>query len=277
MYRRIAKRIVSANSIYVLTGAGISAPSNIPTFRGKGGLWTEQEAQGIDPSITLTRRMFDLDPTVLWDWLIDFISLVEKAKPNAAHYAILNLQEHCKRIGKKFTLATQNIDDFHPQLIKESLLLRPKKEFKEGESGFGFTEGVLEIHGNGNYMRCGNECSIKLFHYPKGLKKGQVPKCKQCGASMRPHILLFDEMYRQDLYALDTARNKGEESDCMFVIGSELATNLPSLLVYNHLLAEKFLIQVNPNKVINDNVTHIHESCELSLPKLIDAVINAKI
>eukprot|EP00826_Nyctotherus_ovalis_P011335 TRINITY_DN12954_c0_g1_i1.p1 TRINITY_DN12954_c0_g1~~TRINITY_DN12954_c0_g1_i1.p1 ORF type:complete len:281 (-),score=58.16 TRINITY_DN12954_c0_g1_i1:53-895(-) len=280
MYREIARRIRSARSVYVLTGAGISAPSSIPTFRGKGGLWTEMDAQGTDPTITLTKRMFDIDPTVLWNWLIDFRAVVEKTRPNAAHYAILRLQEHCKRIGKEFTLVTQNIDNFHPQLIKESPLLRPNKKFREGENEFGFTEGVLEIHGNEDYIRCSDECNLKLFNYPKGLRKDEVPKCPKCGAPMRPHVLLFDEIYRQDLYALDTAYSKAAGSDCMLVVGSELATNLPSMLVYGHIQAERFLVEVNTKRVIEEemeNVKNVDESCEVSLPKLVEEVINPKV
>ena len=177
-------------------------------------------------------------------------------------------------------MVTQNIDSFHPKLIKNSKIIKPKSNPKLGDPLYGFTEGVFEIHGNEDYMRCGDECHLKLYDYPKNIKKDEIPKCPKCRAPMKPHILLFDEIYREDLYRSESASEEALKSDCMIIVGTELATNLPSIIVYNHVYEDKFLIDINIRKVLDinsKNICYINESCEIALPKLINEVMNQKI
>ena len=269
MYKQLVSQIRKSRHIYVMTGAGISAPSKIPTFRGTDGMWTNMASAGKDPLELLTKRNFDYDPKILWNWFIGFKSLTLNAKPNAAHVAVLKLQEYCKSHNIKFTLVTQNVDGLHPLLIKNSPALRRSRRNK---SYPGFTDGVLEIHGNADYMRCSDECDLHLHPYPNDIKEDEFPRCTICGGPMRPHTLLFDEFYREDLYRAETALKRAADTDCMIVIGSELMTHIPNRIVYDHATQGKLTIEVNPRKVINwdeSNVHHVNESCEKVLPTII--------
>ncbi len=277
MIKEVAKRIRDCKHIYMLTGAGISAPSKVPTFRGTDGMWTNMQAKGMEPTELLTCSTFDVNPKFLWNWFVDFKAIMDRAQPNPAHLAILKLQEHCKTHGKEFTLVTQNIDNYHSLLVRQSKILHPRVVDKEGDREFGFTEGVMEIHGNANYMRCSSDRHSGIYRYPEGLQRDCVPVCPKCGSPMRPHVLLFDECYRQDFYKSNTASFRSENCDCMFVIGSELLTNLPRSIAYSHVSAGKLTVEINPRKVIDytgNNLVHISESCDKSIPKLIDAILD---
>lgn len=276
MYQKLAASIRRCRRIFVLTGAGLSAPSNIPTFRGKNGMWTQSAANGMDPTELLTKATFDLDAKVIWNWLIDFRQVIAAAKPNEGHKAILKLQEHCKTKEIDFTLVTQNIDNFHSQLIRDSSILKPDLTSKEGTGKYGFTEGVIEIHGNAYYMRCDNERCHGLFDIPRTLSQDSVPICKKCGKEMRPHALMFDEKYRDDYYQSIKVANLAKRSDCMLIVGSELKTYLPQKIVYDHVHKNRLTIEINPRQVINwdgPNVSNIEESCEKSLPALVHEIM----
>src|SRR5579871_1952926 len=98
------ERLARAQSVAVLTGAGISAESGIPTFRGAGGLWNNYRAEDL-----ATPDAFARDPRLVWEWYNWQRELIAKAEPNAAHSALVNLET-----GKRgFTLVTQNVDGLH--------------------------------------------------------------------------------------------------------------------------------------------------------------------
>jgi len=183
-------------NIMILTGAGLSAASGIPTFRGNDGLWTKKYKHCETPEELATLKFFKAHPEVKWQWTHDFYELCKNAEPNAGHKAIVQFQEHCKLNGKQCHLVTQNIDDLHARLIQESKILKPTVT-SEGEPGFGFTDFVYEIHGNLSYSRCFQECSkaLKPVQVPdKELSlEDQIPKCEECKSIMRPHVLWFDE------------------------------------------------------------------------------------
>ncbi len=104
----------------VLTGAGVSAASGIPTFRGQDGFWKKRKTYGgcEEPERILTKDFFKEHAEAVWEWHYDFYELQEKCKPNQGHHAILQFQEHCAQNGIECMLVTQNIDDYHGLLIK---------------------------------------------------------------------------------------------------------------------------------------------------------------
>ena len=187
--------------ITVLTGAGISAESGIPTFRGPEGYWTVG-SQVYQPQEMATFSMFTLQPDEVWKWYLYRMGVCARAEPNPGHLALAEME---RRFGDRFTLLTQNVDGLH--LRAGNTLAR-----------------TYQIHGNVFYMRCSQECREEhLTDSDRALLR-----CPLCGARSRPHILLFDESYNEHHYhfysSLDTAR----QTALLIVVGTAGATNLPN-------------------------------------------------
>lgn len=118
----VVQEIKTKGHIVILTGAGQSVASNIPTFRGEGGYWTlRNENEKISASSFLTHKYFYKSPEEIWRWHHVFRRLVEKNRPNISHHALADLQIFYKKQKKKFTLITQNIDGYHVDAYAQAL------------------------------------------------------------------------------------------------------------------------------------------------------------
>src|SRR2546423_6774075 len=155
--------------ILVLTGAGVSAESGIPTFWGKDGYW-----RNLDPTKLATAEAFARDPQLVWEWYLERRQRIRSAQPNAAHEAIVRLS----MFADEFLLVTQNVDDLH---ARAGL---PKDK-------------MVQIHGNIFVTRC-SRCD---YEHPPSLGYGMAgehahdksPNGPQCGALMRPGAGWFGE------------------------------------------------------------------------------------
>lgn len=152
-------------NIVILTGAGISAASGVPTFRGENGLWNDAEFLRASDAANLPDSL-----PMVWKVFGGLRALAETIKPNAAHYAIAEMQR--RHPTKNITLITQNVDGLHQAAGSEN---------------------VIELHGSVLRSRCTNEaCVAKPFE--DLTSRTQVPLCEICGAPLRPDIVLFNEM-----------------------------------------------------------------------------------
>lgn len=158
-----------ARSVFVLTGAGISAESGIPTFRGRDGLWKNYSATDL-----ATPHAFQRNPELVWEWYHWRQALIAKAAPNPAHYAIVELE---KRSGK-FLLLTQNVDNLHKRAGSKN---------------------VLELHGNIFRIRCVQCGSIGVSSCKQGRTDQGVPVC-ECGGVLRPDVVWFGEAIPQNIW-----------------------------------------------------------------------------
>lgn len=156
----------------------------------------------------------------------------------------------------------------------KSLSLSPNK-FNQESPYYGFNEGIYEIHGNINYMRCDNSCTNKLFPSPDVLlssfNKGELPlpKCPLCQGLARPHTLFFDESFNEDFYKRDTVLKKLEDMDCLVVIGTMLETNLASKIVGEAISKECLIIEINPTPIIEcGNVLQLIGESEKIIPNV---------
>ena len=146
--------------VLVLTGAGVSAESGIPTFRGKDGYW-----RNLDPAKLATPEAFARDPKLVWDWYCERRQRIRHAQPNAAHAAIAKLAQH----ADEFLLVTQNVDDLHARAGVTS-------------------EKMVQIHGDIFVTQC-SCCAWSRRDYDHEHEHEQenvVPKCARCDALMRP-------------------------------------------------------------------------------------------
>ncbi len=178
--------IASARAITILTGAGISADSGVPTFRGAEGLWRSYRAEDL-----ATPEAFARDPRLVWEWYNWRRELLAAKQPNPAHIALAEFE---RRRPETFWLITQNVDGLHRAAGSQHL---------------------SEIHGNIWKVRC---TGCGLVSDNREIPLPTLPTCRQCGALLRPHIVWFGEsLLEKDLRRCDEALRS---CDLLLVIGT---------------------------------------------------------
>lgn len=196
-YKDVARLMADQKSCVVLSGAGISAESGIPTFRSKGGLWEKY-----DPTVYASIEVFRRDPSKYWEIRGDFIKNYDRYQPNAAHHALRELE----KMGIVRQVITQNIDGLHK---------------KAG------SQNVIEIHGSLREIYC-QQCGQEYLapHVPEG-----SPPCCACGGVLKPNTVLFGEQLPPQ--ALEKASRESQTCKVMLVIGTSAvvypAAALPSI------------------------------------------------
>lgn len=205
----------SRGRITFLTGAGISAESGVPTFRGPEGYWTVGSRE-YQPEEMATQRMFSVFPELVWQWYLYRLGVCRRATPNSGHLALSRLEQH---LQDRFTLITQNVDGLH---------------HRAGNT----PARTLEIHGNVSLMRCSNECTASRWPIPEQLfgwerdrpfdeETRQCLRCPHCGDFTRPHVLWFDEYYDEVNFRAMSALQVARKTELLVIIGTSGTTNLP--------------------------------------------------
>jgi NAD-dependent deacetylase len=182
----LLEAVKSARRLVVVTGAGVSAESGVPTFRGAGGLWREFRAEEL-----ATPQAYARDPLLVWEWYNWRRQVVAGCQPNAAHEALVRMEQQ----PEEFLLLTQNVDGLHARAGSRRL---------------------IEIHGSLFRLRC----TARPRHradYPPGQSEPH-PACPHCGAPARPDIVWFGE--RLDAGHLETAFSALEGCDALLVVGT---------------------------------------------------------
>jgi len=152
--------------VFVLTGAGISAESGLPTFRASDGLWAGHRVEDI-----CTPEALERNPALVWEFYSKRRADCGKALPNAAHIALAELE---KLLGERFFLCTQNVDDLHERAGSTRL---------------------VHMHGELAKSRCEQECgAAPVEDHRVYTSLSEVGRCTECGTRLRPHIVFFGEM-----------------------------------------------------------------------------------
>ena len=225
---RAAGALRTARRVLVITGAGTSAESGIPTFRGAGGLWEGHRAEEL-----ATPQAFARDPEKVWRWYRWRRERYGACEPNPGHRIIAALEA---RWGDRFLLVTQNVDGLHRRAGSTRL---------------------VELHGTIARQRC-TACSA-LSPFPEGpVAEGAsaVPACDSCGASTRPHILWFGETYWPGV--LERAHEMGQQADVCLVVGTSAQVWPPTALALASKQAGAFLIDVNPDVTMLSREADVH-------------------
>jgi NAD-dependent deacetylase len=199
MIEQAASLLRQARDIAVLTGAGISAESGIPTFReALTGLWASY-----DPETLATPQGFRRQPRLVWDWYAERRARVAEARPNPGHFALAELERQVSR----FALLTQNIDGLHQAAGSVN---------------------VTELHGNIRRVRCADEGTVVEQWEDDGITP---PVCPACGGLLRPDVVWFGEYLPEG--ALEAAWAAAERCDLFLSVGTsnlvEPAASLPWL------------------------------------------------
>ena len=209
---KLFTRLKTCYNIAALTGAGISAESGVPTFRGKDGLWKNHDVQRLATPQALQR-----DPKLFWEFYRWRRELLETVKPNLGHYALVDLEQ--KYQG--FSLITQNVDGLHR-------VAGNKK--------------IWEIHGNINLTRC-NDCHYQLTDSEAELLESEIPLCPKCSGALRPGVVLFGEMLLPNV--LSAAQEAAAQSEIFFSIGTSALVEPAASLPYIAKANGAYLVEIN--------------------------------
>ncbi len=213
----------SARHVCVITGAGVSAESGIPTFRDAlTGLWAT-----FNPEDLATPEAFERDPQFVWDWYEFRRELIRKAEPNPGHYALAELARRVPR----FTLVTQNVDGLHQR------------------AG---SRGVLEYHGNILRDRCTVE---QVVAERLADSSHRLPRCAACGGLLRPDVVWFGEAIPAGPM-LQAAESAGD-CDVFLSVGTSSLVYPAAGLADSALQAGARVIEVNPNATDLSRTAHI--------------------
>jgi len=235
--RSAIRRVRDENGrLVVLTGAGISAESGIPTFRGPEGYWTVGSRE-YRPEEIATWAMFSRNPDEVWQWYLYRLGVCRRAEPNAGHRAVVDLEG---LFGDRFRLLTQNVDGLH---------------LCAGSS----PERTYQIHGNIQFMRCAADCSRETRPVPETVapkergeplrdEERESLRCPRCGARSRPHVLWFDECYDEEHYRFESSIRAAAEADWLLIVGTSGATNLPMQVGRIAASRGALLVDVNPER-----------------------------
>jgi NAD-dependent deacetylase len=204
----LKEKLATAEAITVLTGAGISADSGVPTFRGKDGLWRTYRAEDL-----ATPEAFERDPRLVWEWYNWRREILSTKKPNEAHHALAHLEVRTQR----FRLITQNVDGLHRMAGSKNL---------------------YELHGDIWKVRC-TSCGRVTDNHEVPLSS--LPLCGTCGGLLRPHIVWFGEALDQSTLSLSF--QAVEFCEVMVIVGTSglvypAAMLMPSAKAHGAFVAE---------------------------------------
>jgi NAD-dependent deacetylase len=205
-------RLRAAHYVAVLTGAGVSAESGVPTFRdAQSGLWAK-----FDPLELATPGAFRRNPRMVWDWYAWRRTLIASAKPNPGHYALASWERRVAR----FTLITQNVDGLHQAAGSAN---------------------TVELHGNLRRVKCSREGT--LANDWDDANPDEPPRCRNCGAFLRPDVVWFEEDLPR--VALARAEYAARHCDVMLVVGTSAEVHPAAALPLHARARSVPVIEVN--------------------------------
>jgi NAD-dependent deacetylase len=236
--RAVREWVSAAASVAVLTGAGISAESGIPTFRGPGGLWRSYRAEDL-----ATPQAFARDPHLTWEWYDWRRAIISTAEPNAGHLALAKLEQRVPR----FTLITQNVDGLHDRAGSRS---------------------ILKVHGDIWTLRC-IACAREWRDLQPSLP--QLPPPCPCGGVARPGVVWFGEGLPQETWSAAVEAVRGAE--LLLVIGTSAVVYPAAGLVQLAQSAGSKVVEINVAETPVSAMVNLswRASATIALPQLIQS------
>jgi len=253
--------------VVVVTGAGISHASGIPTFRGSDteAIWKVSDVE------MATFAFFQSDPVTQWRWYLDRFKTLQGAQPNAAHRALADYEAWQQSEGR-FSLVTQNIDTLHEEAGSRSM---------------------IKVHGTSDRLRCVrsgcdlaeprgsiDRAEIELAAFTQKPDPENLPRCPECGELLRAHVLFFDEYYHSHVdYRFDEVEKAAHEADFVLFIGTSFSVGVTDLFVRAAALDGTPSCAIDPARLastaaLSPGVEHIQGVAEEILPSAVDGVVN---
>jgi NAD-dependent deacetylase len=209
--QELVDRCAAADEVVAFTGAGVSAESGVPTFRGAGGIWTK-----FKPEELASMDAFMKNPALVWEWYAHRRAIMSSVQPNPGHLALAEMQE----VFARMTVVTQNIDNLHRRAGSRR---------------------VHELHGNierSYCMHCG-----KRFPEVALSRQGDVPRCP-CGGTIRPDVVWFGEILPEDEWEASVSATS--RADVFLSIGTSAIVYPAASLPYLAKRQGALLVEVNP-------------------------------
>lgn len=259
----LVDRILSlgSGSFVVVTGAGVSAASGLPTFRGSdpGAIWAR------DVTEIGTREAFERDPVGWWIWFLDRFSGILGAQPNPAHRALADLERWHTSRGGGFLLVTQNVDTLHEQAGSRNL---------------------VKVHGSADRVRCTRPgCrfaaptgslprpEVDLERLVREPREANLPRCAACGALLRAHALLFDELYTEHLdYGFARVEEAFGRMDTLLFVGTSFSVGVTELALRAAWQRRIVALSVDPAGTAPPGVLPLATAAETLLPAVVSAL-----
>src|ERR1039458_8802359 len=208
----LIRQLAAAKSVTVLTAAGVSAESGVPTFRdAQTGLWAK-----FRPEDLATPRAFQRNPRLVWEWYAWRRKLVAGAKPNPAHRALAEME----KLFPQFHLITQNVDGLHQRAGSRN---------------------VVELHGNITRTKCFDEGTIISSWHETG---DVPPKCPNCGGLLRPDVVWFEEPMPEA--EMELAARASATCEIFFSIGTSTVVYPAASLPFAALRGGATVVEINP-------------------------------
>lgn len=236
-----------ASRVVVLTGAGVSKESGIPTFRdAQTGLWAQY-----DPTQLATRDAFIRDPKLVWDFYEFRREIMRPAKPNAAHHALAELES----LFPEFVIITQNVDDLHERAGSRR---------------------VIRLHGRIEENKCYDDCQgdptlvdVRTLTWDHD---AGPPTCPHCGAKVRPNVVWYGEVLPSA--ELEAAYDASVQAQVMLIVGTSGLVTPAANMPYRAQHAGATLIEFNPVASALTSTVNIHVAAPAgdSLPRLVAAL-----
>lgn len=257
----VTLRQLDRGLLLVVTGAGISLASGIPTFRGQdpGAIWKH------DVTTLGTLDYFRRDPVGSWRWYLERFERVLTARPNPAHDALAALEDwHCGR-GGEFLLVTQNIDTLHEQAGSQRL---------------------VKVHGSADRVRCSREgchlgaprgslprSAVDLTAFQREPCAANLPRCPACGSLLRQHVLWFDEYYSDhEDYQWRRVEDAVERMHAVLFVGTSFAVGATELVIRAAVWNGAPVFAVDPGELTiaaQPGLHHLQAPAEELLPNLV--------
>jgi NAD-dependent deacetylase len=207
--KTLADAFKNAEKIVFFTGAGISAESGIPTFRGKDGLWNKMK-----PEELASFDAFIKNPELVWEWYQYRRKIIHNTSPNPGHLIISKFQN----IFPSVTVVTQNVDNLHRRAGSKT---------------------IFELHGNIERNFCVN---CKEYYNEDFGDEAKIQKCK-CGGLIRPDVVWFGEYLPEDQYS--SSEKAVKEADIFFIVGTSAVVYPAASLIYVAKQYRSFIIEIN--------------------------------
>ena len=240
---QLINKLKNATSVAVLTGAGVSAESGVPTFRGAEGLWKK-----FRPEELANFDAFMKNPELVWEWYNYRRKLIKEVKPNAGHYTLVKFEDYFQ----DFNLITQNVDNLHR---------------------LAGSKNIHELHGNIMLNRC-VDCN-RYFddeEFQSKADKNRVPLCT-CGSYIRPDVVWYGESLLADV--INLAFNVTMQCDVFFTIGTSALVQPAASLPLHAKDSGAYVVEINfESTIISDYVDEsiLGKSGEI-LPQLMKQLI----